>query len=374
MTTPTPLPQALFLAGLAAWGGVAFAAAVSPLPLPPAPSMWIFSVLWLALLFARPGSRYGALGVVAAQSLCTVAMVVLRCNLYEGLLFIYVAAQLGVLVDRRTGLAWIAAQSIVHIIAITWRWSFEGAAILAVPYTGFQVLAFTTVQLFIDERRSREALAAANDALCRAQAELVDKGRIEERLRLAHDLHDSLGHNLAALTLNLELAAHTADGAVRRMVRSAQALARALLLEVKSIVRRSGDEAPVDFVHEMRRMAHDLPRPKVHFACVDDIDLSDPRVGRALLRASQEIVTNAIRHSEAENLWIDICTAPGSIRLTARDDGKAIDIVTEGYGLTGMRRRFEELGGSLCTTVTSGGGFEVRGELPKTVGAERAIA
>jgi len=61
-----------------------------------------------------------------------------------------------------------------------------------VPYLGFQLLMFAAVRLFVEERKTHLNVAAANERLLTLQAELVDKSRIEERLRIAQDLHDTL--------------------------------------------------------------------------------------------------------------------------------------------------------------------------------------
>jgi signal transduction histidine kinase len=83
-----------------------------------------------------------------------------------------------------------------------------------------------------------------------------------------------------------------------------------------------------------------------------------------MLRAVQEIVTNSIRHGESENLWITIERTTEHLKLSARDDGQAIHAFEEGFGLSGMRRRLEALGGSLTAAPGASGGFEVCASLP----------
>jgi signal transduction histidine kinase len=136
------------------------------------------------------------------------------------------------------------------------------------------------------------------------------------------------------------------------------------LREVKTIVRRQNEETPVDLVREMRDLADELLQPKLHINCPSAIVFDDPRISRALLRAVQEIVTNAIRHGEAHNLWIDIHRCDDRVILAARDDGHSGGNAAEGFGISGMRRRIEELGGTFSATPMVAGGFEVRADLP----------
>src|SRR5205814_679781 len=67
----------------------------------------------------------------------------------------------------------------------------------------------------------------------RLHVELAERSRAEERLRIARDLHDALGHHLTALSLNLEVAAHQTTGEARDNVRTAQSLARLLLGDIR---------------------------------------------------------------------------------------------------------------------------------------------
>jgi signal transduction histidine kinase len=359
-----PLSRALLFAGIAAWLGVSVTTAIKA-PLTPRLFAWacaslifIVAFLWSTRTARRPFIA------LALQSACAVAMAALFCNGYEGLLLVLLAAQLALSTSSRVGFGWLGVQSLALAIAIAFQWFPEAGLLLTLPYFGFQLLMFVVVRLFTEERRMREEVVRAHAELLRMQNALAEKSRVEERLRMAQDLHDSLGHHLVALSLNLEIAAHESQGAVRTIVRAAQALARALLHDVKEIVQSSKDESPVDLPFEIGRLAEELPRPKLHVICPPDLQLQDGRTSRAMLRAVQEIVTNSIRHGEAGNLWITIERTADELRLAARDDGQAIHPFEEGFGLGGMRRRLEALGGTLTAAPGASGGFEVYAALP----------
>ena len=366
------LPRALLFAGLAAWLGVVLATIIAAI----AAEFWsprfipwsVVTLLFVAAFVWNARSTRPALYFLATQSACVIAMVALLCNGYEGMLLVLVAAQLALQTEQRIGLAWIVAQSTALCIAIAFHWSLRSALVLAPPYLGFQLLMFAAARLFARERSVREELGEAHQTLLLLQSELANKSRMEERLQIAQDLHDSLGHHLIALGLHLELASHKSEGAARSAVRSAQVIARTVLQEVKAIVSSWRNDRPVDFPREMRQLADELPHPKLHINCASDLAFPDARTGRALLRTVQEIVTNAIRHGAAQNVWIDIERGERSVRLAARDDGHSAGVVAEGLGLAGMRRRMEELGGTLSAGRSVAGGFEVHAELPATHG------
>jgi len=93
------------------------------------------------------------------------------------------------------------------------------------------------------------------------------------------------------------------------------------------------------------------------------------QVGRdqahALIRCAQEAVTNAVKHADAENLWLQVTTDGEGVRLVARNDGAARSAASSpGSGLVGMRERVESLGGKLAVRPGSDLGFTVDAWLP----------
>jgi signal transduction histidine kinase len=348
--TALPLPRILLYTGVATWLAVSLATALRALD-QRLLALWVIpSVAFVAAFVWKSLSSRFPLPLLAVQSASVVTMVALLCNGYEGFLLVLIAAQLALRGDRRLAFAWIGAQSVAMGIAIAFHWSPSPALLLFFPYLGFQLLMFAAVNLYAEGRR--------------LQTELQELSRVEERLRITQELHDSLGHHLVALSLNLEYAAHESEGEARTAVRSAQVLARSLLREVKSIVSDAREEGPVDLPDELRRLAHELPWPKLHITCPSDLRFDDAHTGRALLRTAQEIITNAIRHGEARNLWIEVERDGDRVRLSARDDGQAATSVSEGVGLSGMRKRLEALGGTLQAAPAASSGFEVHAELP----------
>jgi signal transduction histidine kinase len=97
-----------------------------------------------------------------------------------------------------------------------------------------------------------------------------------------------------------------------------------------------------------------------------------PEQAHALVRCAQEAVTNAVRHAEASNLWLQVTSDSEGVRLVARNDGNARPVVSSpGSGLIGMRERVENLGGRLAVQAGSGIGFTVEAWLPS--GTPRAV-
>jgi signal transduction histidine kinase len=301
---------------------------------------WAVAYVLFAVLFAAD-LRRPSLPLLALAAMSIVVTVLLLCDGFEGALMALIAMRLGGRLRVRAGVAWIAAQTLLLGAAIAIHWSLRPALLLAPPYLGFQLLAFFTV-------RFHEAAA--------------DRSRVAERLRIAQELHDALGHHLTALTLNLEAALQRTEGEAKRDVQKAQTMARRLLADVRSIVAEESD--PFDLAATLETIVAGVPQPRVHLDVDGALHIDDPERAHIVLRCVQEIVTNAVRHSGAGNLWIAIERDGGGFRIRARDDGRGSEARAEGFGLRGMRERIERIGGELRIDTQPGSGFAVVAVLP----------
>lgn len=356
----------LRLTGLLTWLLVAAPPAVEGQGEPAAFGVWLGCMVLFAVLYAwatanlerpRPTLWIALLGQAAA----VIVMSAAQYHGLEGTLLVLVSLQLGLASSRNAGLVWIAVQSLAVAWAIQHHWSLRPALMFAPPYVGFQVLTFMMVRLLGREARARESLARTNQELVATRERLADSARLSERVRIARELHDAVGHHLAALSLNLEVLAQRHG--VSAPLDTARSLTRRALDDVESLVNTLGQEPTFDLPRALDALASDIPRPYVHVDA-KDIVIPDPRCTHALWRCCQEIVTNAIKHSGAENLWIAIRTNGGQVELTAHDDGDGTSTPGQGHGLEGMRQRLEEMGGVLQWEGGSGAGFQVRVTLP----------
>jgi signal transduction histidine kinase len=238
------------------------------------------------------------------------------------------------------------------------------AAVTTICTVGGEVFGLSAGHLAVTERRARLELARLHAALQATQGLLAQSVREGERLRISRDLHDTLGHDLAVLSVNLEVAAHLAGGKVADHVGQARALARRLLSDVRDVVETLHDERAIDLGSALATLAAGVPEPRIHLALPGELRISDPGLAHAVFRCVQEIVTNTVRHAEARNLWIEIRHGPGGLAVEARDDGRGVADYRPGRGLQGMGERLRELGGSLVVASHPGRGFEVRATLP----------
>ena len=318
----------------------------------------IFGAMF-ALDLRRP--RLLFLGLASAAALM---LVLQRCNGYEGALLALVAMQLGRRVGPVAGLAWILGQTAALAVADVITFSPSGAWLLLPPYLALQLVAFFVFRAMALEVAARTALAGSNAELRGVAQILSDSSRIAERLRIAQELHDALGHHLTALSLNLEVALQLTQGAAHASVATAQSLARRLLGDVREIVAESRARDGVNLAEALGTLVAAVPRPRIHLDIPADLRTPDPERAHTLLRCAQEIITNAARHSDAENLWLSVRSDGEALRVAARDDGRGSETTDGGFGILGMRERIARAGGELQVVSEPGRGFEVTALLP----------
>jgi len=281
----------------------------------------------------------------------------------QPVLLVLVAAQLGHL-TAPAAMTWIAIQT-AALAVVAYHFSTDTRVALwsALGYFAFQLFGFMTARIAHEEREAKQALAEANAELRVATGLLEISSRAEERLRIARDLHDLIGHHLTALALNLEVASHLAEGQAKEQIEKSKTIAKLLLSDVRDVVSRLRADETVDLGAALASLRDAVPQPNIHVDA-GGAAVAEPAVAETALRAVQEIVTNAVRHSNARNLWLKIATAADALTVDARDDGAGTDRVVFGNGLQGMRERVQQAGGTLEVASMRGRGFEVHVRLP----------
>jgi signal transduction histidine kinase len=103
----------------------------------------------------------------------------------------------------------------------------------------------------------------------------------------------------------------------------------------------------------------------VHLELAGEARAADAERAQTLVRVAQEGLTNAARHSGADNVWVTLDAEPGALRLAIEDDGPCRGELRAGHGLTGLRERVEELGGRVELGRGPRGGLRVVAWVPQ---------
>lgn len=329
-------------------------------------------LLYFATLRAR---RTGA-ALIVVQLAIGVAL--------DSLVFSLLATvQLAALLPLRTGLAWLAVQCCAGLVTDIWLVAIAPVAFSdADARTLLAVLVFERCMLPLGfaftwlvrrERTSRVQLAIAHAQLQATQALLGETVRASERMRIARNLHDAIGHHLTALNLHLDLALRQAGGDASESLRTSRELAHGLLSEVRAVVGGERHVRHIDVGAALRLLCAGVPAPAISLAVADGVKACSPAVAHAVFCCVQEALTNTVRHADATRLTIGIDERDGEIALDIADDGKG-STAPEGNGLAGMRERVAELNGRLRAETAPGRGFRLAIVLPAQVEAQAAQA
>lgn len=338
---------------------------------------WMTAFLTFGATYAfylRPASAAGQHRTrsLIAFSLLTAAgmvMVITSVGLMKYLASVtltIVAGELPYVMPARLVWAWVMAQSAVLGVVFWLSFGWVSGVAGGFAYVGFQVLALSRAFTELRERHARQELSRVVAELRGTQALLSESSRVAERLRISRDLHDSMGHHLTALSLQLDVAARQLIGQDARRIHEAHAITRLLLADVRSVVGDLRAGAAIDVSAALKALASSESEPRVHVDTPPTLSIDTPVQANTLLRCAQEIVTNAVRHANARNVWIRITQTAEGIELHGHDDGDGAPSLVPGHGLRGMRERFEDYGGSLSLTMTPGQGLTIRAVMPGT--------
>lgn len=190
---------------------------------------------------------------------------------------------------------------------------------------------------------------------------------VEERRKLARDLHDGLAQELAFI--RSQTAAMAAGMALPGMTQHLSDAAERALIESRIAVDTlSGDAEAEPLPDALARAAEDVAGRAGVIVEVEAADCCpiSPGAREALVRVTREAATNAVRHGEASRVALRLAAEDGRLRLTVVDDGRGFDPATarRGYGLRSMRERVEGVDGQLRVRSAPREGTVVEVEVP----------
>ena len=231
----------------------------------------------------------------------------------------------------------------------------------------------------------------------RTRDEVARRRAVEERLRIARELHDSLTHNISVICVQSGVAVHLARKRGEQVspallaIQEASADAARELRTTLGVLRSDddGDSSGLGHLDRLAARARAAGLPVTVNVTGPERTLP-PEVDQAAYRIVQEALTNVSRHAGQASAWVNLCYTPDGLEIQVDDDGAGISIASNrsntssngtssnatnngsgnghsasnGLGLIGMRERVTALGGRLQAGPRDGGGFQVRAEIP----------
>ena len=361
----------------------------APTPLARAATIALLLVFGVLMLPAGAVSRaqppgWTAHAGLAVQTAATAALMYLSADwsLFAVLFFI-LSVEAVLFFPTRLAFAWIACFVAISTAFGLAKWGWPGGLVTLPLYGGGYGLSAVLSHALVSAEAARRDSQALVEELRIAQGKMQEyAGRIEElavveeRSRLAREMHDTLGHRLTVAAVQLEGAQRLIEADPDRaaqMVATVREQVREALAELRQTVAtlRAPLEADLSLPHALARLAAHFEQATgitVHQVLPRPDELPDlPDTHRlAVYRAAQEALTNVQRHAEAGQVWLVLAGDGGAVTLLVGDDGKGLSFSGDqaGFGLHGLRERAAQLGGEMHVEPRRGGGTQVSFRLP----------
>jgi signal transduction histidine kinase len=337
-----------------------------------------------------------------ALAVTTVAAALYGFRDYGGgpIYFTWIAAIFALSLARGPGKAWLPAAASTAVVMVA---AFGGqvgvlaamdrSGLIRTLFVSWAVGAFLLGGSVRGRRAERAALEERARHLAGTREEEARRRVAEERVRIARDLHDSVAHSMASISVQAGVGAHVLDERPEE--------ARAALLAIKNAsgdalselrvtlhMLRSGGPASREPTAGLERLPSLVESSRVAGLAVEVVVEGEarslpPAVDTAAFRIVQESLTNVIRHAGAARATVAVRHGDGSVEIEVTDDGRVPGFGPGaeagngdsdpgdpgagdggGHGLAGMRERVAFLGGELLAGPRDSGGYRVRARLP----------
>jgi signal transduction histidine kinase len=256
-----------------------------------------------------------------------------------------------------------------------WDWRLSNILMFSLTL----VFALLLINALLSERQSRSQLEIAHQELAETHAQLrqyalriEDQATLQERNRIAREIHDGLGHTLAAQTIQINNALLYWQSDLTQAVaflKQAKQLGSEAFLEVRKSISllRSNPLQGESLESALRKLFKDFQNTTgiTITSTIKRSLLLSPEVSTALFRIAQESLTNISKHAQATSITVTL-NQTGVIHLSIEDNGTGFDPTqnTTGFGLQGMQERTHALGGQFQIHSHSGNGCTIEISIP----------
>jgi signal transduction histidine kinase len=255
---------------------------------------------------------------------------------------------------------------------------YLGALIAASWVLGY---ALRTRRDYVATRR--DYLAELRDRAARLEAEEGERAAravVDERLRIARELHDVIGHSISLIAIQSEAAARSARSnpeAVPAFLGAISAASRQTLAEMRGVLAvlrpdaavlpATGELSPQPGLEQVGELVASLRAGGLETRFEAEPMRLPPGIALAAYRIVQESLTNVLKHAGAgAKAGVTIIANGGTVQVSVHDDGAGPSgrALSTAHGIVGMRERVAAYGGTLRTGARPGGGFEVEASIP----------
>lgn len=288
--------------------------------------------------YSRKFSPHYSQMLLMAQVLTTLALLVVHHGPVAPVLLVVWAGQLPDFFTRRLAFIQVAMSALFFYVIMMLYWIDSYPIITSLIYLGFQLFALSSSFARVNETKARERVEQLNQQLQATRILLAQSSRQEERVRIARDLHDILGHQLTALNLQLEILQHKVPDELRETVQQSKGLAKELLENIRQVVRDQRNLLSLDIRQAVQVLAAHIPRLELYIE--GELQLDSVQLAEQIVLCIQEGISNAVRHGQASRINLILKQQSHAIQIFLDDNGRGLAAGSgNGTGLQGMRER-----------------------------------
>lgn len=273
------------------------------------------------------------------------------------------------------GLVLLAFAAVVWSFGYNWNDTLQSTLFILAAIVFVVVFTYITMgeqRMRTEMERLADELSEANRKLREYTLKAETLATVQERNRLAREIHDGLGHYLTAVNMQIKAAQAVMvqdPSLAQDALGKAQTLAQDALADVRRSVSALREEAtqnrPLPELIENLLAECQTAGLVANLHTQGDLPAALPlEISQTLYRAAQEALTNVRKHALASEVKVDLAFFPNEIRLAVRDNGVGAHGTDGGFGLFGLRERVQLLGGRLELNTAPGEGFSLEILIP----------
>jgi signal transduction histidine kinase len=268
------------------------------------------------------------------------------------ILLVLIATQLPGMFTRKQAMIIMISISLAHL-SIEFDGEFLNTFFRVLIFFMLQVFGFSAIESLHRESKAKEEMAEINQELLATRFMLKESSQRKERLRISRDLHDVIGHQLTALSLNLEVSSHKVPDEFKPMLRDNLQQAKNLLSDVREVVKEMRNEEQFDLIATLNGLVEQLPNCQLEV--INAPSIRSLSIKQELVFCLQEGISNALRHGKADKITLDFESIDDKLKVTLQDNGYGEAEIVFGNGLTGMQERLADFNGKVELTTNNGG-------------------
>jgi len=305
----------------------------------------IFFLLFLRIVLARKRlTEQGIYLILVVQIALVMWMTYYDTNRVSPILLVLIATQLPAYFSKPRALLILLAINALFYLILVLADTHDGIFTVLIFFF-LQIFAFSTLDISIREQRAKEEMSVINQELLATRYMLKESTKRQERLRISRDLHDVIGHQLTALSLNLEVAKHQVPDQQKPILEQNLLQAKKLLNDVRDVVKEMRAEDEFDLIEMLQGLVAELPNCQLDVTSAAEI--KSLKLKQQLVFCLLEGISNGLRHGRANRFELASETSENFVVISLSDNGVGCNEPVYGSGLCGMKERLCDFKGEV---------------------------